>query len=143
MKECPYRFGSTPQPSIDLGLALLSAARAPGQCFSAYEIAEWCGCTAKAIYRIEKRALMKLRAAMRWRDILPELSDTVPKRQPAEAWLVRPNEIPLKQWLEEEGRREGVSARAIYMRLRRGQAKWPEIRRVSKRTLLVQLRQAA
>jgi hypothetical protein len=137
-----HREGSRPSASIDLGLALMArwASSQPLRSYTAYEIADWCGCTAKGIYRIEQRALMKLRAIMRARGLVGELCATAPARLPAEAWVPRPGvEIPLKQWLAEEAARQGVSSRAIYMRMRRHPETRPVIRQVSKRTLMVQL----
>jgi hypothetical protein len=46
---------------IDLGLALLSIVRKPGECLSSEDIAAWCGCARTSIQDIEQRALRKVR----------------------------------------------------------------------------------
>ena len=45
---------------VDLGLALLSTLRRPGESFTRQDIAVWCGCTDAGIYMLEKRVLKKL-----------------------------------------------------------------------------------
>ncbi len=46
-------------------------------------------------------------------------------------------EIPLKQWLAEEAKREGVSPGAIDSRVRQGKYSNLELRRVNKRVVWV------
>lgn len=58
--------GAEKSQRMDLGLELLSIARAPGLRLSCYEIAAWCGCTDSAIYRLEKRAMRKLANALKF-----------------------------------------------------------------------------
>ena len=48
-------------PHIDLGLALLSMLRKPGERLSLTDIAAWRDCSHQSIARIEARALRKLR----------------------------------------------------------------------------------
>ena len=57
--------GPKPKGQIELGLALLSAFRFPGTEFSCNEIGAWCGVSATAIQKIERKALMKVRERMR------------------------------------------------------------------------------
>jgi DNA-directed RNA polymerase sigma subunit (sigma70/sigma32) len=47
--------------SIDLGLAILSVLRAPGEELTHEDIAAWCDCDHETIAQIERRALAKLR----------------------------------------------------------------------------------
>ena len=49
---------------LDLGLALLSLLRKPGERLTLTDIAAWCGCPHQTIGRIEQRALRKLRAGL-------------------------------------------------------------------------------
>jgi hypothetical protein len=58
--------------SIDLGLAVLSVLREPGETFSVAEIAAWCGCSPAWIAQIEQTALKKLRRAFECR--FPDLA---------------------------------------------------------------------
>ena len=51
--------------NIDLGLAVASAVSPPGTQWSAQELAEVCGCSRKRIHQLERRALRKLRTALR------------------------------------------------------------------------------
>lgn len=48
---------------IDLGLAVIAAVRQPGEELSQTEIAEICGVSKLTIWRIEQKALEKLRRA--------------------------------------------------------------------------------
>ena len=48
---------------IDLGLAVIAAIRQPGEEMSQTDIAEICGVSNLTIWRIEQRALEKLRRA--------------------------------------------------------------------------------
>jgi hypothetical protein len=130
---------------IDLGLALLSARRKPGEKFTHADIAAWCGCTPRYIGMVEQRALRKLRAAVRRgveSSLSEELSETAPPRTPTEMVMpVDPDtvEIPFKRWVMNHAGQEGVSASAIYMRLHRHPELRPPMRRVNARTLMVQL----
>jgi hypothetical protein len=142
-------LGRRPSPRISLGLELMSACAAtqPPRAYSAYEIAAWCDCTAKAIYQIEARALRKLRRLVRSgaSALCEELSETAPARaRVVTAPRVRREcvEVPLKQWVAELAEREGVSRGAIYMRLYRHPEKMPAVRRVNGRVVMVQLRAA-
>ena len=47
--------------AIDLGLALLSIARIPGEPLTLEDIAAWCDCTRERIRQIERDALRKIR----------------------------------------------------------------------------------
>ena len=44
---------------IDLGLALLSIARRPGEALTLEDIAAWCGCRPSTIFRIQTAAMKK------------------------------------------------------------------------------------
>ena len=55
------QYGRGGGSNIDLGLALLSCFRQPGEPLTAEDIAAWCDCAPKAIQDIEKRAIRKLR----------------------------------------------------------------------------------
>lgn len=48
-------------------------------------------------------------------------------------------EIPLKQWVSELAMAERCSTRSVYMRLSRGQIKYPPVRRVNARVIWVQV----
>jgi hypothetical protein len=50
---------------INLGIDLLHALRKPGARFTREEIAAWCDCSEEAIENIERKALEKLRRALR------------------------------------------------------------------------------
>ena len=63
---------SQQRESIDLGLAVLSVVRPPGESLSCALIAEICECSTGAISAIERRALRKLRRAVEFR--FPELA---------------------------------------------------------------------
>ena len=54
----------TAASSIDLGLALLSVLRQPGEYLTCEDIAAWCDCSRGFIQRIEARALRKVRRRM-------------------------------------------------------------------------------
>ena len=49
---------------VDLGLALLSKLRAPGERLSCAEAAAWCDCSEIAIRNIEAKALAKAKGAL-------------------------------------------------------------------------------
>jgi len=51
--------------NIDIGLAVASAVSPPGTQWSAQELAEVCGCSRKRIHQLERRAIAKLRKALR------------------------------------------------------------------------------
>lgn len=138
--------GRRPSPQVDLGLALLSIARKPGRCLTAHDIAAWCDCTRENILRIERIALKKLRALIRSRNLGRELSATAPARRPDDGELIKrirvPRdsvEIPLKRWLTEVAKREGVTPNAISMRLYRHPELMPPMRRVNGRVVMVQI----
>lgn len=68
---------------MDLGLALLSVLRRPGETLTLEDIAAWCGCKPSTIHRIEIGALQKARwhpqnPAVR-RAILAGMKDTKPR----------------------------------------------------------------
>lgn len=46
---------------IDLGLAILSVLRLPGECLTQVDIAAWTDCSRQRIEQIEKQALRKIR----------------------------------------------------------------------------------
>lgn len=46
---------------IDLGLAILSVLRKPGQTLTSNDIAAWCDCSGQAIRQIEAKAIRRLR----------------------------------------------------------------------------------
>lgn len=46
---------------MDLGLALLSVLRKPGEALTVEDIAAWCGCAPSTVHRIEQGALKKAR----------------------------------------------------------------------------------
>lgn len=137
-------LGRKPAAKIDLGLALLSVRREPGERFSHREIAAWCDCTEVRVRQIERKALMKLRRLVRRGEsaLCEELSETAPARTPS---VMAPRavretvEMPFKQWVAEEAARCGVKPGAIYMRLLRHPEKRPAMRRVNRRVLMVQL----
>ena len=54
---------------IDLGLALLSKLRAPGERLTCAEIAGWCDCSPEAIRAIEAKALAKVRRQLKGLEI--------------------------------------------------------------------------
>ena len=60
-QENGRRHGGASGTNIDLGLALLSVLRQPGECLTREDIAVWCDCRPQAIARIEQQALRKLR----------------------------------------------------------------------------------
>ena len=62
--EAGRQHGGAGGTNIDLGLALLSVLRKPGERLTYDDIAAWCGCRRQAIYAIERRALRKLRARL-------------------------------------------------------------------------------
>lgn len=47
--------------SIDIGLAVLSSVNRHGQALTAADIGDVCGCSANAIFELEKRALRRFR----------------------------------------------------------------------------------
>lgn len=53
--------GRAGQSYIDLGLSLLACLLKPGEALTAHDIAAWCGCSGRAIQRIEALALRKVR----------------------------------------------------------------------------------
>ena len=63
------RRHGTQRERIDLGLALLSVLRMPGEHLSLEDIAAWCDCPQQSIARIERRALRKLRQRLAESDI--------------------------------------------------------------------------
>lgn len=66
---------------IDLGLALLSVVRHPGECLTQQDVAAWCGCSRQRIEQIEKQALRKIRRRLGlatkddglWRELMNEM----------------------------------------------------------------------
>jgi DNA-directed RNA polymerase specialized sigma24 family protein len=50
---------------MDLGLAVLSVLAVEGTPLSLHDIAAWAGCSQGNIYRVERRALRKLRKKLR------------------------------------------------------------------------------
>ncbi len=115
-------------------------------CLTAHDIAAWCECTRENILRIERIALKKLRAQLRAKNLGRELSETTPERRPDDGEITRqlsvPRdsvEIPLKRWLSEVAKREGVSPNAISMRLYRHPELMPAVRRVNGRVVMVQI----
>lgn len=48
-----------------------------------------------------------------------------------------PNETTLKSWLMDRAKQLGISYSGVYMRLVRGKEPWPELRRVTARTIFV------
>ena len=65
---------------IDLGLALLSVLRKPGECLTLEDMAAWCDCPQQSIARIERRALRKLRQWLSESDLRADagLEDLIP-----------------------------------------------------------------
>jgi hypothetical protein len=55
------QYGAGQGTSIDLGLALLSCLRKPGQELTCADIAAWCDCSRQSIGALEKRAVRKFR----------------------------------------------------------------------------------
>ena len=55
------RHHGTQRERIDLGLALLSVLRKPGERLTLEDMAAWCDCPQQSIQRIEARALRKMR----------------------------------------------------------------------------------
>jgi len=51
--------------SIDLGLAVASTLTERGVCWSLEDLAEVCECSTEAIRQLEKRALVKMRRALK------------------------------------------------------------------------------
>ena len=76
------RAGRSCGTHIDLGLALLSCLRKPGETLTARDISLWCGCTHSAIQSIERRALTKLRRRLAAGIHEPELAEEVERRLP-------------------------------------------------------------
>ena len=64
---------------IDLGLAVLSAIRQPGERYSRYVIAAACDCCPQLISEIERQALKKLANRLRFQKdaVLQELCESV------------------------------------------------------------------
>ncbi len=60
------KIGRKTNDDIDLGLAVLSAIRAPGEILSFDAMAAACNCTKTAIDRIEKKAMRKLAHRLRF-----------------------------------------------------------------------------
>ena len=64
---------------IDLGLALLSVVRKPGERLTLEDMAAWCDCPPQTLQRIEQRALRKLRQRLAEREVqLEEVADLIP-----------------------------------------------------------------
>ena len=66
------RWHGAQRERIDLGLALLSVLRQPGERLSLEDIAAWCDCPQQSIARIERRALRKLRQRLAESDLRAE-----------------------------------------------------------------------
>lgn len=64
-----------PDGSIDAGLLLLNAVRAPGAVLTQQEIADACGCSRGYIYLLEKQALEKIRQHLEKRGLHPTAAD--------------------------------------------------------------------
>ena len=78
--------GAARKHRTDLGLALLHRVALPGVCYTREEIAAWAGTTDGAIYEIERRAMIKLRNLLIYREkSFRELfAALVERRQPAQ-----------------------------------------------------------
>jgi hypothetical protein len=63
--SAPDPDGLDKSARINLGIDLLHALRGPGKRCTVEEIAAWCDCSEEAIKHIEKKALEKLRRALR------------------------------------------------------------------------------
>lgn len=59
--EARERYGRRLGANIDLGLAILSCVRKPGEELTSQDIAAWCDCSHSAIQKIERSAVSKLR----------------------------------------------------------------------------------
>jgi hypothetical protein len=145
-----HREGCRPAARIDLGLAVMSAwAKSEvKRGYTSTEIAAWCECSRERIRQIERRALLKLRHLVIWghrRGELGPVGAIIPKDlpvAPAVDWSKR-GEMPLGKWIEAEAVRMGLHTRAMWARYYRYPSLRPVMRRVSKRTILVQLPKAA
>lgn len=63
------RKARTPETEIDLGLAILGALLKPGETLTCADIAAWTGTSKQQVQQMEKRAVTKLREALRKRGI--------------------------------------------------------------------------
>jgi hypothetical protein len=63
---------------IDLRLAVLRAVSPPGTIWEREELADFCGCSVKAIENDERRALAKFRRELERRGVLQELQRCFP-----------------------------------------------------------------
>ena len=61
MRRSVQRLLTNEEQHIDLGLALLTCLRRPGEPLTRDDIAAWCGCSGSYIWSIEQRALAKLK----------------------------------------------------------------------------------
>ena len=64
--------GLTKSQRIDLGLAILEASFMPGTCHTQETIAAFCGCSVRTIHDIERKALGKLRKALKKAGLTPK-----------------------------------------------------------------------
>jgi len=62
-RQCE-RLSGRRNARVDLGLALLSVLRRPGERLTLDDVAAWCECEPSTIHRIEKEALRKIRSAL-------------------------------------------------------------------------------
>ena len=91
----PEAPGLSRRERIDLGLAIASARRAPGERVTIEEIAAFCDCSTQNVVVMQQRALAKLAKAIRQRGLEDDLRSLLAPDQARSYCLPKPRLGPV------------------------------------------------